>query len=105
MKSFIVNIIRNEILLHPFFYFDQNICLSQQIGFVMYYVRSPCEGSQKAISMALSVIWLVAPSIQGLYFKDVKQTLRKEQCDVSCSAVSSYPSSNISPFLRAPNIF
>lgn len=48
----------------------------------MYYVRSPCPGSFKAIGNALSLIWLVAPYVQGLYFKDLKQTLRKEQCDV-----------------------
>ena len=49
----------------------------------MYYVRSPCDGSETAKSMALSLIWMVAPSVQGLFLKDVKQTLRKEQCDVS----------------------
>lgn len=59
---------------------------SVQFGFVMYYVRSPCEGSQDAIAMALSLAWLVAPSVHGLYFKDLKQTLRKEQCDVSCDS-------------------
>lgn len=48
----------------------------------MYYVRSPCDGSDKAIGMALSLIWLIAPDVHGLYFKDMKQTLKKEQCDV-----------------------
>ncbi|VDK27635.1 unnamed protein product [Anisakis simplex] len=48
----------------------------------MYYVRSPCEGSDKAIAMALSLTWLIAPHVHGLYFKDLKQTLKKEQCDV-----------------------
>ncbi|EJD74265.1 hypothetical protein LOAG_18392, partial [Loa loa] len=50
-------------------------------GFVMHYVRSPCDGSDQAIAMALSIIWLIVPNVHGLYFKDLKQTLKKEQCD------------------------
>lgn len=49
----------------------------------MHYVRAQCEGSEKAIGMALSICWLLSPNIHGLYFKDLKQTLKKEQCDVS----------------------
>ena len=29
------------------------------------------------------IISQVVPSVYGIYFKDLKQTLRKEQCDVS----------------------
>lgn len=48
----------------------------------MHYVRCPCDGSDQAIAMALSILWLIAPNVHGLYFKDWKQTLKKEQCDV-----------------------
>ena len=48
----------------------------------MFYVRSPTEGGQEAINEALSVLWQLVPSVQGINFKDLKQTLRKEQCDV-----------------------
>ncbi|KAK7491630.1 hypothetical protein BaRGS_00017083 [Batillaria attramentaria] len=51
------------------------------VGFVMFYVRSPCEGGQEAIAGALSLLWLVVPCVEGIYFKDLKQTLKKEQCD------------------------
>ncbi|KAK6194683.1 hypothetical protein SNE40_000272 [Patella caerulea] len=51
------------------------------IGFVMFYARSPCEGGQEAIAGALSLLNLVIPSVEGIYFKDLKQTLKKEQCD------------------------
>ncbi|XP_052063828.1 protein unc-80 homolog [Mytilus californianus] len=51
------------------------------IGYVMFYVRSPCAGSQEAIGGALALIWQVIPSVEGIYFKDLKQTLKKEQCD------------------------
>uniref|UniRef100_A0A914WE92 Protein unc-80 homolog n=1 Tax=Plectus sambesii TaxID=2011161 RepID=A0A914WE92_9BILA len=66
--------------------------LNYLFGFVMYYVRSPCEGSQDAIAMALSLTWLVAPSVHGLYFKDLKQTLRKEQCDHALMITANVPS-------------
>ena len=49
----------------------------------MFYVRSPVEGGTEAVGQALSVLWQVVPSVNGIYFKDLKQTLRKEQCDVS----------------------
>ncbi|XP_048774238.1 protein unc-80 homolog isoform X3 [Ostrea edulis] len=51
------------------------------IGYVMFYVRSPCAGSQEAIAGALALVWQVIPSVDGIYFKDLKQTLKKEQCD------------------------
>lgn len=71
--------------------------LNYLFGFIMFYVRwfyiaafdpiidfrSPSEGSDKSMAMALSVVWLVVPHVQGLYFKDLKQTLKKEQCDVN----------------------
>uniref|UniRef100_A0A158R4L5 UNC80 domain-containing protein n=1 Tax=Syphacia muris TaxID=451379 RepID=A0A158R4L5_9BILA len=66
--------------------------LNYLFGFVMYYVRSPCPGSLKAIGLALSLIWLVAPYVQGLYFKDLKQTLRKEQCDQALLISANVPS-------------
>lgn len=49
----------------------------------MYNMRSPAEGSQEAISSILTLIWRVVNSVNGIIFKDLKQTLRKEQCDVS----------------------
>lgn len=56
--------------------------LNYLFGFIMFYVRSPCKGSDRATSLALSLTWLIAPYVHGLYFKDLKQTLKKEQCDV-----------------------
>lgn len=67
-----------------------------QVGYIMFYVRSPAEGGQESIAEALSVLWHVVPSVQGIFFKDLKQTLRKEQCDVSCT-VETFPSF---PFLN-----
>lgn len=51
------------------------------IGFIMYHVRTPTEGSQELIGTTLSVLWLVVPSVHGLFLKGLKQVLRKEQCD------------------------
>ncbi|KAJ1363609.1 Unc-80p [Parelaphostrongylus tenuis] len=57
--------------------------LNYLFGFVMHYVRAQCEGWDKALGMALSLTWILAPNVHGLYFKDLKQTLKKEQCDLT----------------------
>ncbi|CAD5215802.1 unnamed protein product [Bursaphelenchus okinawaensis] len=66
--------------------------LNYLFGFVMFYVRTPCEGSDKAMGMALSIIWLLTPYVHGLYFKDMKQTLKKEQCDQAIMITANVPS-------------
>lgn len=62
------------------------------IGFIMFYVRSPNEISQELISTTLSVLWLVIPSVHGLFLKDLKQTFRKEQCDATLLITANIPS-------------
>jgi len=62
------------------------------IGFIMFYVRSPMEGSQELIGATLSVLWLVIPSVHGLFLKDLKQVLRKEQCDATLLITANVPS-------------
>ena len=54
-----------------------------KLGVVMYNMRSSGEGSQEAISSILTLIWRIVASVNGIVFKDLKQTLRKEQCDVN----------------------
>lgn len=49
----------------------------------MFFVRSSTDSSQEAISSILTIIWRIASSVNGIVFKDLKQTLRKEQCDVN----------------------
>lgn len=48
----------------------------------MFYVRSPIEGGQDMIGNAMTLLCMALSSIQGVYLKDLKQILRKEQCDV-----------------------
>ena len=62
------------------------------IGYIMFYVRSPHEESQRAIATALSVLWMVVHSVHGIMFKDLKQILRKEQCDASILLTANIPS-------------
>ncbi|RWS30612.1 protein unc-80-like protein [Leptotrombidium deliense] len=62
------------------------------IGFIMFYVRTPLEGSQELIGTTLSVLWLVIPSVHGLFLKDLKQVLRKEQCDATLLITANVPS-------------
>uniref|UniRef100_A0A1I7SH45 CID domain-containing protein n=1 Tax=Bursaphelenchus xylophilus TaxID=6326 RepID=A0A1I7SH45_BURXY len=66
--------------------------LNYLFGFVMFYVRTPCEGSDRSMGMALSIIWLLTPYVHGLYFKDMKQTLKKEQCDQAIMITANVPS-------------
>ncbi|KAH7731934.1 protein unc-80 [Aphelenchoides avenae] len=73
---------------------SQTACsmLNYLFGFVMFYVRTPCEGSDRSLGQALSLIWLIAPYVHGLYFKDLKQTLKKEQCDQALMITANVPS-------------
>ena len=45
----------------------------------MFYVRTPRENGEEMIGSALSLLWMVVHSVQGIMFKDLKQILRKEQ--------------------------
>lgn len=62
------------------------------IGYVMFYVRSPHEDGQILIGSALSLLWMVVHSVHGIMFKDLKQILRKEQCDASILLTANVPS-------------
>ncbi len=48
-------------------------------GYIMFYVRSPRDNGEDMIGSALSLLWMVVHSVQGIMFKDLKQILRKEQ--------------------------
>ncbi|KAI5699064.1 hypothetical protein M8J75_015861 [Diaphorina citri] len=62
------------------------------IGYVMFYVRSPHGEGQKMIGAGLSILWMVVHSVNGIMFKDLKQILRKEQCDASILLTANVPS-------------
>jgi hypothetical protein len=62
------------------------------IGFIMFNVRTPISESPELIGTTLSVLWLVVPSVHGLFLKDLKQILRKEQCDTNVLITANVPS-------------
>lgn len=62
------------------------------IGYIMFYTRTPHEEGQKFIGTALSILWMVVHSVHGIMFKDLKQILRKEQCDASILLTANVPS-------------
>lgn len=62
------------------------------IGYVMFYVRTPQTYGQEAIAGALALLWQIVPSVEGIYFKDLKQTLKKEQCDPHIMVSANVPS-------------
>ena len=62
------------------------------IGFIMYHVRTPTEDSQSIIASVMSILWLIVPNVFGLFLKDLKQILRKEQCDSTILITANVPS-------------
>lgn len=62
------------------------------IGYIMFYVRTTHECSQQLVGSALSILWMVVHSVHGIMFKDLKQILRKEQCDASVLLTANVPS-------------
>ena len=58
----------------------------------MFNIRTPNEISQTLIGTTLSVLWLVVPSVHGLFLKGLKQVLRKEQCDAHILITANVPS-------------
>lgn len=62
------------------------------IGFIMHHVRTPYEDSQEIIASVMSVIWMIVPNVYGLFLKDLKQILRKEQCDATILITANVPS-------------
>lgn len=62
------------------------------IGYIMFYVRTTQENSQQLVGSALSILWMVVHSVHGIMFKDLKQILRKEQCDASVLLTANVPS-------------
>jgi hypothetical protein len=62
------------------------------LGVVMYFVRTSNEGSQEAVSSILSLIWQIVSHVNGIVFKDLKQILKKEQCEPSLLVTANVPS-------------
>ncbi|KPM02332.1 hypothetical protein QR98_0007430 [Sarcoptes scabiei] len=62
------------------------------VGFIMYHVRTPTEESQEIIASVMSILWLIVPNVYGLFLKDLKQILRKEQCDATMLITANVPS-------------
>ena len=56
-----------------------SILIDLTVGYIMFYVRTPRENAEDMIGSALSLLWMVVHSVQGIMFKDLKQILRKEQ--------------------------
>jgi hypothetical protein len=44
-----------------------------------------------AISATLTFLWEVVGYVEGLFFKDLKQTMKKEQCEVKLLVTASMP--------------
>uniref|UniRef100_A0A2K6H0G5 Unc-80 homolog, NALCN channel complex subunit n=1 Tax=Propithecus coquereli TaxID=379532 RepID=A0A2K6H0G5_PROCO len=70
------------------------------VGLIMYFVRTPCEWGMDAISATLTFLWEVVGYVEGLFFKDLKQTMKKEQCEVKLLVTASMPGN---PYFLTPS--
>ncbi len=68
------------------------IIFNYLLGVIMHYVRLSSEGSQEAVSSILSLIWKIVSNVNGIVFKDLKQVLKKEQCEPSILITANVPS-------------
>ncbi|TKS64898.1 Protein unc-80 -like protein [Collichthys lucidus] len=68
-----------------------HILFNYLVGLIMYFVRTPCEWEMDAISATLTFLWEVVGYVEGLFFKDLKQTMKKEQCEVKLLVTASMP--------------
>ena len=68
------------------------IMFNYLLGIVMHYVRATAEGSQEAVSSILGLIWKIVANVNGIVFKDLKQVLKKEQCEPSLLLTANVPS-------------
>ncbi|TKS64882.1 Protein unc-80 -like protein [Collichthys lucidus] len=68
-----------------------HILFNYLVGLIMYFVRTPCEWGMDAISATLTFLWEVVGYVEGLFFKDLKQTMKKEQCEVKLLVTASVP--------------
>uniref|UniRef100_UPI00398EFC07 protein unc-80 homolog isoform X3 n=1 Tax=Pristiophorus japonicus TaxID=55135 RepID=UPI00398EFC07 len=68
-----------------------HILFNYLVGLIMYFVRTPCEWGMDAISATVTFLWEVVGYVEGLFFKDLKQTMKKEQCEVKLLVTASMP--------------
>lgn len=58
----------------------------------MYFVRLSAESSQEAVASLLTLVWRIVRNVTGIVFKDLKQLLKKEQCEPSLLITANVPS-------------
>nr|CAH8869810.1 unnamed protein product [Trichobilharzia regenti] len=61
------------------------------VGYIMFHIRTPNFNAPQSIAGALSVLHLVIPHVQNIYFKDLKQTMRREQIDSTLLLTANLP--------------
>ncbi|KAL7675902.1 hypothetical protein ACOME3_002163 [Neoechinorhynchus agilis] len=61
------------------------------LGLLMNFVRTPAEGYADCVNATLSLLWMCMPHVKNFSWKDFKQLLRKEQCELSILITASVP--------------
>lgn len=55
--------------------------LNNLVGVIVYHDRLNIPGTQERIAAIFPLLWQIAPSVDNVYFADLKQSLRREHID------------------------
>ncbi|KAM7541478.1 hypothetical protein Aperf_G00000028420 [Anoplocephala perfoliata] len=68
-----------------------HILFNNLVGCIMFYVRTPSFDAPDSIASILCVLHMIIPYVKNIYFKDLKQTFRREQIDSTLLVTANSP--------------
>uniref|UniRef100_A0A5K3ET37 Ras-GAP domain-containing protein n=1 Tax=Mesocestoides corti TaxID=53468 RepID=A0A5K3ET37_MESCO len=68
-----------------------HILFNNLVGCIMFHVRTPSFDAPDSIASILCVLHTIIPYVKNVYFKDLKQTLRREQIDSTLLVTACLP--------------
>ncbi|VDO06401.1 unnamed protein product [Rodentolepis nana] len=68
-----------------------HILFNNLIGCIMFHVRTPSFDAPDSIASILCVLHMIIPYVKNVYFKDLKQTFRREQIDSTLLVTANLP--------------
>ncbi|BHF58580.1 Protein unc-80 [Sparganum proliferum] len=68
-----------------------HILFNNLVGCIMFYVRTPNFDAPDSIASVLCILHMIVPFVKNIYFKDLKQTLRREQIDGTLLVTANLP--------------
>ncbi|KAL5112250.1 hypothetical protein TcWFU_006019 [Taenia crassiceps] len=68
-----------------------HILFNNLVGCIMFHVRTPSFDAPDSIASILCVLHMIIPYVKNIYFKDLKQTFRREQIDSTLLVTANLP--------------